>query len=386
MYPTFLSPRASWLLGLALGLSCASSLRLGKLADDPGQHELADLEELGLGDHAAVSFAAEESGDLAVASGGAVETEDAAQAGLAPLRALVRGSAADWGQEEWPLAGAAEDVGNSTGLTRRCGVQDCSAEAAPPPSTQGRRTYVFVMGIEGAGHHAICPLLKTLLEKFGYEARISPINMFGREAIYPFGEWKQKFLAETASWCPRGVCLNCLDSFPYERPIHASASPDFSRMVALHRKGAIDLRVVSIMRNISDSVFSALRRFESHSDTSAAVQSIASSRHFLMEVVHNTAAWYRMQCGRLSTLRYENLMTNPRKLVPGLLRMLGLHNGTFYNYYHQQQTELAIDKLYQSSAGRQYRQDDPELYDKVSAWFAERGRFLWPALDELWCK
>jgi len=263
---------------------------------------------------------------------------------------------------------------------RRCGADGCRSAPVAPLAIGARRTYVFVMGVEGAGHHAVCPLLEDLFQRAGYQVRVSPINMFGRAEIMPFNTWKSLFLNEMKSWCPSGICLNCMDSFPYERPIQPSAAPDFARMAALDKEGLIDLRVVSIMRNMSDSVFSALRRFPSDP-----VQAVSSTRHFLMEVVRNTEAWSRLHCERLATLRFENLVGGVRDIAAELARTLGLSTRT--NGLAQ---AMAAAKAYEEhtvheSHKSQYRMQDPVVYDKVSSWLSEKQDFLWPELNQLWC-
>jgi len=309
-----------------------------------------------------------------------INPDDKLKSLLRPLVELLKGSPVpEWKQEQWQVGANVSLIQGSA--RRRCGHEACHGKSVAPSTSKQAKTYVFVMGVEGAGHHAVCPLLKMLLQKHGYEARTAPINMFGREKLLSMENWTSKFLAETQSWCPSGVCLNCLDSFPYERPIKASASPDFARMAALHEKGLIDLRVVAIMRNISDCVFSALRRFPSD-----AVQAVAFSRQFLTEVVRNTDAWSRSHCERLSTLRYENLVTKPESVVDGLVHALGLSvNGK------PRSQMLSVAEVYKHDVvkgmhGREYRDDDPAMYDRVASWLNEREDFLWPELKELWCK
>jgi len=365
--PYFTQPMvggALGLLALAASVATPASLRVGRPAPDA-----ADGAEAEVG--AAQPLTLAEEGDQ----------DQRFEALLRPLRELVQGSPAEWRREDFPLTHLAQESRPNQG----CGGQRCGDTAPPPVSSGFGRTYVFVMGVEGAGHHAVCPLLARLLKAGGRDVKVAPINMFGRGSILPFQTWRTKFMAEMRLWCPYGVCLNCLDSFPYERPIEASASPDFARMVALHEQGDIDLRVVSIMRNISDAVFSALYRFPSDP-----VQAVASTRHFFMEVVRNTASWSQRHCERLHTLRYEHLVNGADKVIPGLVRALGLSRGRISrSTSNVEPWAEMVGNTYDRNivtTSHRYRDKDPELYDKVSSWIGERESFLWPEVNELWCQ
>lgn len=256
--------------------------------------------------------------------------------------------------------------------------QNC--EAAPPVHGKPLPTLIFVMGLEGAGHNAVCPLIHNILASTGQGVdslmKSSARQQFSYSTIVPFVEWKNEFLHNMTQWCPSGVCLDCGDSFRFRGVEHGLvSSPDFVRLVRLHQANLVDLRVVALTRNPTDAILATMRKW-GH-DTA---MSFYLAQNYIMEMVLGVHKWSRLHCERLATLEYDAFIKSAETYSGKLLKLFGLQanpaaHEVFKTYRHD-------SRLFSPAAS--LKGLDEHLYEKMTRWLAEREATYWPQREALW--
>lgn len=303
---------------------------------------------------------------------------------LGPLRKLFGSTAAKW-RESAPGAEKVLEI-VMTNATRGNSTENIApnpCKPAPPIKREGIPLYIFMMGVEGVGHHAVCPLIRNALNSAGYNnvGYLShSATMHSKKHILTFAAWKNTFLTELKSWCPSGICLDCADSFPTGRPLSLGGAPDFPRILELHESGNIDMRMIALVRNPVDAVFSAVKRFGPNDPQLA----FRYAESFLMHTTKSVVTWEAAHCERLITVQYETLIHEAKHYTKALGHLLGFSDaqqdhlpGVVRSYQH------AVDAK-NKKRNHNYRQYDPELYDIMNSWFAEREEFYWPDRRRLW--
>ena len=249
----------------------------------------------------------------------------------------------------------------------------------PPPPPGPLPIYVAVIGVEGAGHHA----LETVwhgLEKFynlhfmGYNAGVhamakpaeasrayqfaSPDFLRYREAIANL--LKKPWVRD------KPLIFDSRNSYPMGFGVGALAHPDLVYLAQLDGD-LIDLRVVVLYRDPVASVLSSVRRFKVDEFQYKNYQFQARAVQESLSLINNALPF--LPCGKFAIFPYEDLVQHPHQHAQTLAQLIGVR---------KVHLEASFSDLKPPS-----KKHVEDLHDEAHTHLGEffkRQRRLWPLL------
>ena len=201
-------------------------------------------------------------------------------------------------------------------------------------STKRLPTYLFVCGIEGAGHHA----LETVWEELGHYldfklVTFNPgLHAFAKDPKVPRAYQHSSIALERQiqvfdnflrqpDVLDKELIIDARNSYPEGFGSGSLAHPDLVHLAALDGY-LFDLRVLVIQRNLTDAVLSAVRRFNVKQFTFKNLQYQARVVQDAMTMINNALAY--VPCGKTLALSYDELVAFPTAFATPLAHLLTL--------------------------------------------------------------
>ena len=218
------------------------------------------------------------------------------------------------------------------------GLPRCDPNVKPQSAYDKLPVYVFVCGIEGAGHHAI----ETVLEKLEnyYDLAITTYNpglhSFAKHANvsrayqYPtidLGRHHQTFVNFLKGPKVHGskLIFDTRNSYPEGFGVGSLGHPDLAYLSALDGR-LFELRVLVLYRDPVASVLSSVRRFKDGNDRPEFqyknYEYQARSVQESLSMINNGLS--TVPCGKSLVLPYETMLATPSFFAPQLAMLFGV--------------------------------------------------------------
>eukprot|EP00039_Didymoeca_costata_P000065 m.43999 g.43999 ORF g.43999 m.43999 type:complete len:774 (+) comp10032_c0_seq1:151-2472(+) len=194
--------------------------------------------------------------------------------------------------------------------------------------------YVFVCGVEGAGHHAM-ETVWAKLAKFvdlGVTGYNPGLHSFAKNSTvsraYQFStilksrhEKRFKIFLSTEGFSGKPLLVDARNSFPEGFGVGNLAHPDLVYLSAMD--GILfNLRVVLLYRDPTAAVMSSVRRFRVQEFEYKNFEFQARSVQESLTVMNNALA--AVPCGQVLLLPYDKLVVSPSTFAPELAKFIGV--------------------------------------------------------------
>jgi hypothetical protein len=271
-------------------------------------------------------------------------------------------------------------------LRSRLPCRDAGNTAWPPPPGNGPPPppgplpiYVVVVGVEGAGHHA----LETVwhgLEKYynlyfmGYNAGVhamaKPADV---SRAYQFASPDfARYRASIASFLnkpwvrDKPLIFDSRNSYPMGFGVGALAHPDLVYLAQLDGD-LIDLRVVVLYRDPVACVLSAVRRFKVAEFQYKNYQFQARAVQESLSLINNAIPF--LPCGKFAIFPYEELVQHPHQHAQSLAQLIGVRKGHLESSFNELKppNKKPVEDLHD------------EAHTHLQEFFKRQNR-LWPLL------
>eukprot|EP00049_Salpingoeca_infusionum_P019772 m.362993 g.362993 ORF g.362993 m.362993 type:complete len:373 (+) comp21305_c0_seq1:176-1294(+) len=237
--------------------------------------------------------------------------------------------------------------------------------------------FVFVAGVEGSGHHSLHGIWNSLkkhmaVEQIVFDQKFHSLDINNhasyqyskvdveahKQAMQPiFEQFKQS----------GGIVVDTQNSYPMGMFAGSLAHPDLLMLNELD--GVLfDLRVIVLLRDLTDAAMSAVRRFTTTKD--AEYKTPQFQARMMSE---NLASLNNMLpllgCEKWMALQFEDFVSNPKQFVGPFARLLGFPKTHF---------DGAFDSVRKPSAKAYNVQQQAER--AILADFFQRQQVLWPLI------
>ena len=195
-------------------------------------------------------------------------------------------------------------------------------------------TYVFMCGVEGAGHHAMETVWEKLAEHYdiGITTYNPGLHSFAKDPTvsraYQFSSiklerHKKRFevFLKTPGIAGKPILFDTRNSYPEGFGVGSLAHPDLIYLSQLD--GVLfNLRVIVMHRDPTATVLSAVRRFKVKEFQYKNYQFQARAVQESLGVINNALA--SVPCGHTLRLSYEDLLANPQRFVAAIAQVVGV--------------------------------------------------------------
>eukprot|EP00049_Salpingoeca_infusionum_P009026 m.149849 g.149849 ORF g.149849 m.149849 type:complete len:799 (-) comp14209_c0_seq2:251-2647(-) len=254
-------------------------------------------------------------------------------------------------------------------------------DVGTPTTSTDLPIFVLVVGIEGAGHHAMETVWHGLeefydlhfigynpgLHSFAKEADVSKAYQYSSADFERHRKQIRNLLKKP--WV-RGkkLIIDSRDSYPEGFGVGALAHPDLLYLSMLDGD-VIDLRVLVMSRDIVDCTMSAVRRFQvgEFQYKNAQFQARAVSEN--LALINN--ALRSIPCGKYMVLPYEKFVHQPKAYSAQLSELLSVQKQYMDQCFHG--LKAPSDKTYT---------EEQQQERKLLQTFFERQRVLFPILAD----
>jgi hypothetical protein len=219
-------------------------------------------------------------------------------------------------------------------LRRTVPCRDDVGHLLAAPARQRLPVYVLVVGVEGAGHHALETVWRNLAQQYdlhmtGYSPGLHSFNKpHNVSRAYQFSSIElarhrrtfQRFLARDDILDKRLV-IDSRNSYPEGYGVGNLAHPDLL-FLGLLDGDLIDLRVLVLYRDPTACVLSAVRRFQVERFEYKNYQWQARAVEESLAMIHNAIPL--LPCGKVAVYGYEALMAQPAMHARSLADLIGV--------------------------------------------------------------
>jgi hypothetical protein len=254
--------------------------------------------------------------------------------------------------------------------------RESAAESPKPPPDLP--VFVFVAGVEGAGHHALVSVWETLqahsvaLELIVFDQTFHSLGIENHASYhYASIRLEQHFEAMKPIFEKarknKAIVIDAQNSYPMGAYAGSLAHPDLLYLQEFD--GVLyDLRVIALYRDPTDTVLSAVRRF--YDEGEAAYKTPEYQARMVSEsLVNINNNLPHLPCGKWMMMKYEDFVANPRQFSGPFSRLLKVP---------KQSLEHAFDRVRRPPS----RVEDDMLAKArpVLDDFFNRQKALWPLL------
>lgn len=240
--------------------------------------------------------------------------------------------------------------------------------------------YLFVAGVEGAGHHALETVWQSL--KQFYDLHVVTYNPglhafakdreVDRAYQFPtpdFSQYQQQFvkLFQKPNVKGKQLVIDARNSYPEGFGVGALAHPD---LVFLSQMDDVifDLRVLVLWRDPVDCVMSAVRRFRVKEFQYKIPQFQARVVQESLSIINN--ALHVLPCGKTMVLNYDHFIEAPHAVSLDLAQLIGVQK------YHLDQCFTELRK----PSPKVYTPDEQAERSELRMFFRNQS-ILWPLLQ-----
>jgi len=271
-------------------------------------------------------------------------------------------------------------------------MSDFVRTATEPPRNRSLPLFVFVAGVEGSGHHALGIALERCFDvsfSFAPEVWVAQYYSFTPYVWTRASDFYERLAANSygASVIGARAVLDYQHSFPFGWFRSTLFHPDLNILRELDGE-YLDLRVIFLHRDPTDTVISALKRG-------------FVDDPFLQARIVEAALMYmdrfidKMAPEKVAVIHYNRYRERPLEYLETLSRVAGYCNKEDLRDFIVE-AELIIDRFRKQRlegnepkqcprSNRRRPEDCDDFEKRIRAWFAARSKY-WPRLAEerLW--
>lgn len=214
-------------------------------------------------------------------------------------------------------------------------LRQCTPPAESKANLPTLPVYVFICGVEGAGHHAMEAVLRQVnksvnlalvgynpgLHSFSKHKNVSRAYQFPSIDYGAYSRGMKYYLEKSASAAGKFLVVDSRNSYPEGFGCGSLAHPDLVFLSKMDGK-IVDLRVIVIYRDPTATVLSSVRRFQVENFTYKNYQYQARNVQESLTIINNGLSF--VPCGKSLRVSYEELLDVPSSYVEPLSRIFGI--------------------------------------------------------------
>eukprot|EP00038_Savillea_parva_P029640 m.72421 g.72421 ORF g.72421 m.72421 type:complete len:867 (+) comp8782_c1_seq1:216-2816(+) len=257
----------------------------------------------------------------------------------------------------------------------------CAAPSGSPHRPGNLPIFVFICGVEGAGHHAMEAVLGDLSKKvdlvytgytpglhsFAKHPNVSRAYQYPNISLANYEATVKRHLAGS-KLKGRPLIFDSRDSYPEGFGCGSLAHPDLVYLAQLD--GIVfDLRVLVVVRDPVAAVLSSVRRFNVKEFTYKNYQFQARAVQEGLTMINNGLA--AVPCGKAYVLPYDDMLQDPAPYASPLGRLFSVDPSDL---------EASMTRQLKAPKPKPMAGDRAEMKQHLQDFFDEQ-KFMWPILS-----